>query len=119
MFPAIGLVLLVVLVFGGFALSGGALGPVFAAMPIEMLIIGGSAVASLVAGNSPHHLKALGGGFGRIFKGPRYSADDHIAAIALVGKLMRVLKTEGPVALEAHVMDPNASAIFAEYPGIL
>jgi len=119
MFPAIGLILLLVLVFGGFALSGGALGPVFAAMPLEMLIIGGAAVASLVTGNSPHHLKALAGGFARIFKGPRYSADDHVAAIAVVGKLMRVLKTEGPVALEAHVMEPENSAIFAEFPGIL
>lgn len=119
MFPAVGLVLLFVLVFGGFALSGGALGPVFAAMPIEMLIIGGSAVASLVVGNSAHHLKALGGGFGRIFKGPRYSPEDHIAAIAVVGKLMRTLKADGPVALESHVMDPENSTIFAEYPGIL
>lgn len=119
MFPAIGLVLLFVLVFGGFALSGGALGPVMAAMPVEMMIIGGAATGALVAGNSSHHLKALGAGFARVFKGPRYSREDHVAAIALTGKLMRMLKTDGPVALESHVMDPNASALFAEYPGIL
>ncbi|MGB7409166.1 MAG: motility-associated protein, partial [Pontixanthobacter sp.] len=56
MLPAIGIVILIVLVFGGFAMSGGALGPVMAAMPVEMTIIGGAAVGALVAGNSTHEL---------------------------------------------------------------
>ena len=44
MFVAIGLVVLLVMVFGGFAITGGALGPVMHALPHEMLIIGGAAV---------------------------------------------------------------------------
>src|SRR5690606_31946317 len=44
---------------------------------------------------------------------------DHIDVIALCSRLMRMLKTEGPVALEAHVTEPANSAIFAEYPGVL
>ena len=43
MFPAIGLVVLIAMVFGGFAITGGALGPVLHALPHEMLIIGGAA----------------------------------------------------------------------------
>ena len=43
MFPAIGFVVLLVMVFGGFAITGGALGPVMEAIPHEMLIIGGAA----------------------------------------------------------------------------
>ncbi|MGB3378036.1 MAG: MotA/TolQ/ExbB proton channel family protein, partial [Allopontixanthobacter sediminis] len=38
---------------------------------------------------------------------------------AVTSKLMKMLKTEGPVALEGHVMQPQESAIFAEYPRIL
>ena len=38
MFPAIGFVVLIAMVFGGFALTGGALGPVLHALPHEMLI---------------------------------------------------------------------------------
>ena len=43
MFVAIGIVILIVMVFGGFAITGGALGPVMHAIPHEMLIIGGGA----------------------------------------------------------------------------
>lgn len=119
MFAAIGIVILLVMVFGGFALTGGALGPVMHAVPHEMLIIGGAAIGATVAGNSMHELKLLGAGLGKVFKGPRYSDQDHVDAIALGSKLMRMLKTEGPVALESHVTEPQNSAIFAEYPNLL
>ena len=119
MFQAIGLVVLIVLVFGGFAMSGGALGPVMKALPVEMTIIGGAAIGSLIAGNSLPQLKAIGGGFAKVFKGPRFSREDHIDAIALTARLMKIAKTEGPVALESHVTEPESSDIFAEYPGIL
>ncbi len=116
MFAAVGIIFLLVVVFGGFALTGGSLGPVLAAIPHEMLIIGGAAIGATITGNSMHELKLLGGGLGKVFKGPKYSDQDHIDAIALCSRLMRMLKTEGPVALEAHVTDPANSAIFAEYP---
>lgn len=119
MFPAIGIVILIVMVFGGFALTGGALRPVMSAVPHEMLIIGGAAIGALVAGNSMHELKALGGGLAKVFKGARYNKQDHVDAIALTGRLMRMLKLEGPVALESHVENPQESAIFAEYPRLL
>ncbi|MCB2087998.1 MAG: flagellar motor stator protein MotA [Sphingomonadaceae bacterium] len=119
MYAAIGIVVLLLMVFGGFALTGGALGPVMHAIPHEMLIIGGAAVGALITGNSMHELKAIGGSFGKIFKGPKHSKQDHIDAIALTSKLMKMLKSEGPVALESHVQEPQNSAIFAEYPSIL
>ena len=119
MFVAIGIVVLLVMVFGGFVIAGGSLGPVLMAMPIEMMIIGGSAVGATIIGNSMHELKLLGGGLKKVFKGPQYSDQDHIDVIALSSRLMRMLKTEGPVALESHVTDPSNSAIFAEYPNLL
>ncbi len=119
MFAAIGIVVLLVMVFGGFALTGGALGPVLHALPHEMLIIGGAAIGAVIAGNSMHELKGIGGAFGKIFKGPRHTRQDHIDAIALTAKLMKLLRADGPVALESHVTDPANSPIFAEYPRIL
>src|SRR3546814_1964971 len=65
MFPVIGIVVLILLVFGGFALTGGNLAPVLEALPHEMLIIGGAAVGSLIIRNSGKDLKALGGGIVR------------------------------------------------------
>lgn len=119
MFAIIGIVILLLMVFGGFALTGGALGPVMHAVPHEMLIIGGAAIGATVAGNSMHELKLLGGGLKKVFKGPRYSDQDHVDAIALTSRLMKMLKTEGPVALESHVTNPQDSAVFAEYPNLL
>ena len=119
MYAAIGIVVLLVMVFGGFALTGGALGPVMAAVPTEMMIIGGAAVGAIIAGNSLHELKAIGSSFLKIFKGPRHSRQDHIDAIALTTKLMRILRTDGPVALEPHVEKPEESEIFGAYPNLL
>ena len=119
MYAVIGIIILIVMVFGGFALTGGALGPVLEALPHEMLIIGGAAVGALVTGNSLHGLKAIGSGFAKVFKGPRHTKQDHVDAIVLVTKLMKLLRAEGPVALESHVTDPANSAIFAEFPRLL
>ena len=119
MFAIIGIVILLVMVFGGFALTGGALGPVMHAIPHEMLIIGGAAVGAVVTGNSMHELKAIGGSFAKIFKGPRHTKQDHVDAIILTTRLMKLLRSEGPVAMESHVTDPNSSALFAEFPRLL
>ncbi|QYU69067.1 flagellar motor stator protein MotA [Leptolyngbya sp. 15MV] len=119
MYAALGIVILLVMVFGGFALTGGALGPVMSAVPHEMMIIGGAAIGAMVAGNSLHELKAIGASFKKIFKGPRHTRQDHIDAIALTTRLMKMMRSEGPVALESHVEKPHESEIFAEYPNLL
>ena len=107
------------MVFGGFALTGGALGPVMAAVPHEMLIIGGAAIGALVAGNSIDGLKAIGRSLKVIFKGPQHTKQDHIDAIALTAQCMKLFKNEGPVALESHVENPQDSTIFSAYPNLL
>ena len=119
MYVVIGIVILLVMVFGGFAITGGALGPVMEAIPHEMLIIGGAALGAVVTGNSMHGLKAIGGSFAKLFKGPKHNKQDHIDAIILTTKLMKLLRSEGPVALESHVTEPGNSPIFAEFPRLL
>ena len=117
MFPVIGLVILLVMVFGGFTITGGALEPVLEAIPHEMLIIGGAALGSLVIGNSMKELKALGGGIAKVLKGPKYKKQDYLDTIFLVSKLMKMLRTEGPIALEraifglAQVPPPRAGVL--------
>lgn len=119
MYAAIGIVVLLICVFGGYTLAGGAMGPVLHALPFEGLMIGGAAIGALISSNSLHEIKAVGGGFGKVFKGPKHSKQDHIDAIILVTRLMKLLRSEGPVALESHVQEPQNSAIFAEFPRLL
>jgi chemotaxis protein MotA len=119
MMAIVGVIVLLVMVFGGFAITGGSLGPVFHALPHEMLIIGGAAVGALIVSNDGKSLKALGGGVSRILKGPRFKRQDYLSAIFLTVKLMRLLKAEGAVAVEPHVEDPKSSPLWAEYPALL
>ncbi|PWG02036.1 flagellar motor stator protein MotA [Sphingosinicella humi] len=119
MFPAIGVLVVLVMVFGGFLITGGDLGAVMHALPHEMLIIGGAGAGAIIAGNSMKELKQLGGGIAKIFKGPSYHKQDFLDTIFLVSKLMKMLRTDGPVAVEPHIEDPKTSAIFAEYPRLL
>jgi len=116
MLAIVGIVILLVMVFGGFMLSGGHMGPVLAALPVEMTIIGGAALGALVIGNSVADLKALGSCLAKVFKGPQYSKADYLDCIFLVSKLMKMLKVDGPVAVEPHIEDPATSDIFADYP---
>ncbi|MFN7176168.1 MAG: flagellar motor stator protein MotA [Thermaurantiacus sp.] len=118
MIAIVGVVVLLVMVFGGFALSGGSLGPVFKALPFEFLIIGGAATGALLIGSSVPLMKQVGAGFGRVVKGPRFRKEDYLAAIFLTVKLMRLLKAEGAVAVEQHVENPESSSIWAEYPSL-
>src|SRR3546814_12004737 len=69
MLAGIGLVVLLVMVFGGFIITGGDIGPVMEAVPHEMLIIGGAAVGALkidrtsaVEGKSVYVRLDFGGG---------------------------------------------------------
>jgi chemotaxis protein MotA len=119
MFPAVGVIVVLVMVFGGFLITGGALGPVLHAIPHEMLIIGGAALGAVIAGNSLKELKDLGRGMVKIFKGPQFRKQDFLDTIFLVSRLMKMLRTDGPVAVEPHIEDPKSSPIFAEYPRLL
>jgi chemotaxis protein MotA len=119
MFAAIGIAVLLIMVFGGFVITGGNIGPVMHAVPHEMMIIGGAAVGATIAGNSLDKLKALGIAFAKVFRGPSYQKKDFLDVIFLVSRLMKMMRTDGPVAVEPHIEDPHSSAIFAEYPSLM
>jgi len=118
-FGIIGLVLLHVCVFGVFVLHGGDLGPVIHAAPAELATILGAGIAAMLIGNDISTIKGVAGGFGKIFGGSKWKKQDFLDTIFLVSRLMKILRVDGPVALEAHVESPESSAIFGEYPKIM
>jgi len=118
-FGIIGLVLLFVCVFGVFVAHGGDLAPIIHAAPAELATIGGAAIAAMLIGNDLDTIKGVAGGFGKIFGGPKWKKQDFLDVIFLVSRLMKILRVDGPVALEAHVESPDSSAIFGEYPRIM
>ncbi|MDP1576343.1 MAG: flagellar motor stator protein MotA, partial [Cypionkella sp.] len=51
MFGIIGIVVILVMVFGGFVIHGGHLAPIMEALPFEMIMIGGAALGSFLVSN--------------------------------------------------------------------
>lgn len=119
MFGIIGLVLLHVCVFGVFVVHGGDMSPIIAAAPYEIATILGAGIAAMLIGNDLDTIKGVAGGFGKIFGGSKWKKQDFLDVIFLVSKLLKILRVDGPVALEAHVESPESSAIFGEYPKIM
>src|SRR3546814_17224109 len=97
MFPLVGIVILILLVFGGFAFTGGNLDPVLHALPPEMLIIGGAAVGSLSIGNSGKALKAIAGGMGKAFTGPKTQKDDYRDVFLPVTTLLKLTRPDAHI----------------------
>jgi chemotaxis protein MotA len=119
MFPVIGFVVILGMVFGGFILAGGHFEVILKALPFELMMIGGAAVGSLIISNDTATLKALGGGFGRVFGGPKWNKQDFQDLLALLFQLTKLMKSKGIAALEPHIERPQESKIFQKYPKIL
>jgi chemotaxis protein MotA len=119
MFQIIGIVLLFVLVFGSYLISGGNMGVIMHALPHEMMAIGGAGVASFLIANSMSVIKGVGGGFAKIFSGPKWKASDYRDLLALLFLLTKTMKSKGVIALESHIENPTESTIFNRFPKIM
>jgi chemotaxis protein MotA len=118
MFQIIGIVLLFGLVFGSFIMSGGKMDVIIEAAPHELMCILGAGIASFLISNSMTVIKATGGGFGKIFKGPKWKSADYRDLLSLLFLLTKTMKSKGVIALESHIEKPNDSTIFQRYPKI-
>ena len=114
----IGLVITVVMVFGGYLMAGGKMDIILHSLPFEMMIIGGAAVGAFVASNDMATIKHTMGDLGAAFKGPKWKKSDYQDLLCLMHELLNVMK-QNPVDIEAHIEAPQESTIFTKYPRIL
>jgi chemotaxis protein MotA len=119
MFQIIGIVLLFALVFGSFIISGGNIGVILHAAPHELMAIGGAGVASFLIANSMSVIKATGAGMGKVFKGPKWKAQDYRDLLSLLFLLTKTMKSKGVIALESHIENPTESTIFSRFPNVM
>lgn len=114
----LGIVIVLVMVFGGYILAGGKLGIILKSLPYEMMMIGGAAAGAFVISNDgatiKHSLKDLG----RVFKGGTWKKADYQDLLCLLFTLIKIARND-PVAIEAHIEAPAESPIFQAYPRIL
>jgi chemotaxis protein MotA len=114
MFTLVGLCVVILTVFGGYTLAGGHLSIILAALPFELLIIGGAGIGTFVMANNVTVLKQVVGDLVLALKGPRWRKDDYTALLCLLFELVRLARTD-PMALEGHIENPEASEIFGRY----
>ncbi len=119
MFAIIGIVCVFALVFGGYMMAGGKFDVIILAAPHEMITICGAALGAFIIGNGLETIKATGGGFAKVFSGPKWNKKDFQQLLTLLFQLTKVMKTKGVVALEQHIDNPKESTIFSNYPKIL
>lgn len=118
MFIFIGLGVVLACVFGSFVASGGAIGPLLASMPFELLTILGAAVGTFLMANSIAALKHVPGGLKKAMKGSRYSRTDYLQLLSLMFHFTKLAASKGVMALEPHIEDPESSTIFGQFPQI-
>lgn len=117
MIGIVGIVVIFVMVFGGYLLAGGKLGIILKALPFEMIMIGGAATGAFLLANDGAAVKQTLRDTAKVFKGPKWKSSDYRDLLCLLFELIRVAKTS-PVALEEHIEKPGESTIFSRYPRI-
>ncbi|GBQ86495.1 flagellar motor protein MotA [Acetobacter malorum DSM 14337] len=113
-----GLIFALLCVFGSFAASGGALGPLMASMPFELLTILGSAVGIFVMANTKESLKHLMHYVKMVIKGPTYTKDDYVSLLTLLLRIMKKASKGGIPAIEEDYENPESSRIFTLTPSV-
>lgn len=119
MLNAIGLVVILLCVFGSFLMSGGNLAVILHALPHEMLAIAGAAIGAFILGNSLATVKKAWMGTLRVFKGVRWTEADFRDLLALLFTLLSTFRKDGANAIEKHLDQPDESSIFNRYPKLL
>lgn len=113
MLVILGYTIVLLSVFGGFALAGGHLFALF--QPVELMMIGGAATGAFIVGNNPKVIKATIKSAFSILKGFNYSKQFYIELLSLFFELTNKIRKDGTLAIEADVEDYKQSPLFSNY----
>nr|BFD64170.1 flagellar motor stator protein MotA [Bdellovibrio sp. HM001] len=115
----VGIIVVFVMVFGGFLLAGGHMSVILKAAPLELMIIGGAALGAYIIANPMKIIKA---GFkmsikAMTAKGPQ--KQDYVELLQMMFQLFQAFRKEGPQGIEKHIEEPEKSDIFKAYPSFM
>lgn len=117
MFIILGYSIVFLSVFGSFVALGGSLGALY--QPFELLLIGGAAAGSYFAATNGRSISLLIKALGAAFKSTPYNKALYMELLSLLYTLLNKARRDGMMAVESDIEDPQQSAIFTAYPGIL
>lgn len=117
MLVIVGYLVVILSVFGGYALAGGHLSALL--QPIELLMIGGAAFGAFIVGNGAKAIKATLKALPKTLKGSAYSKAMYMDLMALLYDVLAKVRKEGLMTIEGDVDAPHESPLFSPYPRVL
>ena len=113
----IGLVVTLGCVLGGFMAMGGHIEVLI--QPWEVVIIVGAAIGAFLVANTMKVVKDTGKACLEAFKQSVPKEVHYLETLGVLHSLMRELRTKSRSEVEAHIDNPEESAIFQAYPTVL
>ncbi|MEB0134027.1 flagellar motor stator protein MotA [Actimicrobium sp. CCC2.4] len=117
MLVIIGYIVVMLSVFGGFAMAGGHLASLW--QPIELLMIGGGALGAFFVGNNGKAMKATMQALPTLLKGSKFTKSLYMDLMSLMFEILTKVRKEGLMSIEGDVEKPEESPIFSKYPSIM
>ncbi len=116
MLVIIGYVVVLGAVFGGFVMAGGHVAALF--QPVELLMIGGSALGAFLVANTPKTIKSTLKSLPGLLRGSKFTKALYIDLLSMLYEILAKVRKEGLMSIESDVENPEASPIFSKYPHI-
>lgn len=116
MMSIVGGIFVLACVVMGFVLEGGNIASLI--QPLEILIIGGSALGTLIICGSPFMFKEIVHRVLQILKGSGVNKQTYIELLQCMFELIK-MAAANPISIEPHVENPENSEIFKRYPSVL
>ncbi|MBV6521266.1 MAG: Motility protein A [Gemmatimonadaceae bacterium] len=114
MFQIIGLVVVFGSVIIGYTAHHGQLGVLW--QPTEFVIIGGAGLGSFIIANPPSVLKGTVSALLGLMKPNPFNKASYGELLQVLYEVFQTARKDGLIALEAHIEEPEKSAIFSKYP---
>jgi chemotaxis protein MotA len=113
----LGALIVVASLAGGFAMAGGNFGTLMHLS--ELVIIGGAALGAMIMMAPKKVLVDLVAQVLNVLKGTPYNRKAYEGLFMTLYELFLLGRRNGLIALEEHLTNPESSAIFQRYPGVL
>jgi chemotaxis protein MotA len=117
MYVAIGIIIVFAAVGVGYKLEHGQFSVLFA--PVELLIIGGSALGAFVISSPKKVLSQTLKAVTKIFSSHDIDKKSYIELLLLLNEIFFKVKREGFLAIEADIDHPDESELFKKYHSVI
>ncbi len=113
----IGWIIVLVVVLGGFVLSGGHIAALL--HPLKIIMILGAGIGAFIASSNPGVLRSVIQTLPKALKGATFTKTVYTELLCLLYDLLSKVRRDGLMSIEGEIDDPQSSAFFSKYPTLL